>query len=213
MSDLFQPRMSEAISGWRKSLLEHVPIPSANIFPMPTQGPNAAEAAAEYARQLAEFFSISDPTTPPRFDLILLGMGRDGHTASLFPRADALNVTDTWVTWSAPGILPPHVDRITLTYPVLNAARQIVFLVSGKEKSLSLRDVLGGHAPCKDRPAAGVRPVDGKVIWLVDSQAARLLKQRGVEAKVLCETHPEQTLRKTRNTTFVKNMKTWRTQL
>ena len=162
----------------RRSLLDHVPIPSANIFPMPTQGRDAAAGAAEYARQLAEFFSISEPKNPPRFDLIFLGLGRDGHMASLFPYAEALSVADAWVTWSRPGILPPQVDRITLTYPVLNAGRQIVFLVSGKEKALALRDVLEGRAPLKDRPAAGVRPADGTLTWFVDKEAARLLKQR-----------------------------------
>ncbi len=162
----------------RRNLLAQVPIPSANVFPVPTQVHNAAEAAAAYARQIAEFFSISDRTIPPRFDLIFLGMGSDGHTASLFPFADALDVTDAWVTWTPPGILPPPVDRITLTYPVLNAARQVVFLVSGKDKAVALRDVLEGQAPREDRPAAGVQPVDGMAIWFFDYQAARLLKQR-----------------------------------
>jgi 6-phosphogluconolactonase len=162
----------------RRNLLAHVPIPSANIFPVPTQGHNAAEAASAYAQQLAEFFSISERTIPPRFDLIFLGMGRDGHTASLFPFADALDVTNAWATWTPPGILPPPVDRITLTYPVLNAARQVVFLVSGKDKAAVLRDVLDGKAPREDRPAAGIQPVDGAIIWLVDNQAARLLKQK-----------------------------------
>ncbi len=74
--------------------------------------------------------------------------------------------------------MPPPVDRITLTYPVLNAARQVVFLVSGKDKAVALRDVLEGQAPREDRPAAGVQPVDGGLIWLIDNQAARLLRQR-----------------------------------
>jgi 6-phosphogluconolactonase len=126
---------------------------------------------------LADFFSKPEQTVPPRFDLIFLGMGGDGHTASLFPFADALNVTDTWVTWTSPGTLPLPVDRITLTYPVLNAARQVIFLVSGKNKAVALRDVLEGQASYEDRPAAGVRPADGTVIWLVDKEAARLLTQ------------------------------------
>jgi 6-phosphogluconolactonase len=162
----------------RRNLLERVPIPRSNVFPMPSEALNAAEAAAAYAQQLAEFFSMSDRTTPPRFDLIFLGMGRDGHTASLFPFSDALEVTDAWATWTSPGILPPPVDRITLTYPVLNAARQVVFLVSGKDKAVALRDVLQGQAPREDRPASGVQPADGALIWLIDNQAARLLTQR-----------------------------------
>jgi 6-phosphogluconolactonase len=160
----------------RKNLLSRIPVPPANIFPVPTQGRNAAEASAAYAQMLAEFFSLSE-NIPPRFDLILLGLGGDGHIASLFPFADALYVTDTWATWTSPGTLPPPVDRITLTYPVLNAARQIVFLVSGRDKASALRDVLEGQASYEDRPAAGVRPADGTVIWLVDKEAARLLTQ------------------------------------
>jgi 6-phosphogluconolactonase len=158
----------------RKNLLSRIPVPPANIFPVPTQGRNAAEASAAYAQMLAEFFSLSE-NIPPRFDLILLGLGGDGHIASLFPFADALYVTDTWATWTSPGTLPPPVDRITLTYPVLNAARQVVFLVSGRDKASALRDVLEGQASYEDRPAAGVRPADGALIWLVDKEAARLL--------------------------------------
>jgi 6-phosphogluconolactonase len=162
----------------RRNLLDRVPIPRSNVFPVPTDLQTAAEAAAAYAQQIAEFFSISDRTMPPRFDLIFLGMGRDGHTASLFPFSDALEVADAWVTSASPGITPPPVERITLTYPALNAARQVVFLVSGKDKALALRDVLHGRALRDDRPAAGIQPVDGALIWLIDNQAARLLTQR-----------------------------------
>ncbi|MGD0517020.1 MAG: 6-phosphogluconolactonase [Thermoguttaceae bacterium] len=159
----------------RKNLLARVPVPPANIFSVPTQGCNAAEASAAYAKMLADFFSLSERTIPPHFDLIFLGLGGDGHTASLFPFADALYIMDTWTTWTSPGTFPPPVDRITLTYPVLNAARQVVFLASGKDKAAALRDVLEEHASYEDRPAAGVRPADGTLIWLVDKEAARLL--------------------------------------
>ena len=159
----------------QRNLLARIPILPSNVFPIPTKGFNAAVAAAAYAQKLAEFFSISERTIPPRFDLIFLGLGRDGHTASLFPFADALDVTDAWVTWTSPGASPPPVNRITLTYPVINAARQIVFLVSGKNKAVALRDILEGQAPREDRPAAGVQPVDGTVTWLVDKEAAQLL--------------------------------------
>jgi 6-phosphogluconolactonase len=162
----------------RTNLLDHVPIPSANVFPMPVQAHDAAAGAAEYARQLAEFFSVSEPRNPPRFDFIFLGLGSDGHVASLFSHAESLSVADAWVTWSKPGVLPPHVDRITLTYPVLNAGRQIVFLISGKEKAFAVHDVLEGRSPFRDRPAVGIRPSDGTLTWYVDKPAARLLKQR-----------------------------------
>lgn len=159
----------------RRNLLAHVPVPPANIFSAPTALHSAAEAAAAYSRMLAEFFSPADRTIPPRFDLIFLGLGSDGHTASLFPFARALDVTDAWATWSPPGTTPPLVDRITLTYPVLNAARQVVFLVSGGNKAVALRDILDGQARREPRPAAGVKPVDGTLTWLVDKEAAELL--------------------------------------
>jgi 6-phosphogluconolactonase len=162
----------------RQNLLERIPVPPANIFPIPTAAVNAAQAAAAYCQKLADFFSPSGSTSPPRFDLIFLGLGRDGHTASLFPLADALEVTEVWATWTPPGTTPPPVDRITLTYPVLNAARQVVFLVAGGDKAMALRDILEGGALRADRPAAGVQPLDGALTWLVDKQAACLLRQR-----------------------------------
>ena len=161
----------------RNALLIRVPVPPSQVFPIPTQASAAAEVAAKYAAELARFFSPdADQKAPPRFDLILLGLGEDGHTASLFPGAPALRADDVWVTWSRPGALPPPVDRITLTYPVLNAARHVVFLVSGVKKAAALRDVLEGEATREDRPAGGVRPTDGTLTWLVDEEAAKLLQ-------------------------------------
>ena len=159
----------------RKNLIERVPIPRTNVFPMPSEMIMRRKPRLAYAHNLPSFFPMSQRANPPRFDLIFLGMGRDGHTASLFPFAEALDVTDAWVTWTNPGTLPPLVDRITLTYPVLNAARQVVFLVSGKDKATALRDVLERRVPRQDRPAAGVQPVDGPLIWFIDDQAAGLL--------------------------------------
>ncbi len=163
----------------RRTLLSRVPVLALQVFPVPTQAKTAAEAAARYDAELARFFSAeAERGEPPRFDLILLGLGEDGHTASLFPGAPALGVEDAWVTWSRPGSLPPPVDRITMTYPVLNAARRVVFLAAGANKAEALRDILEGHAVRDDRPAAGVQPADGTVTWLVDEEAARLLTRR-----------------------------------
>ena len=165
---------------WR-TLLARVPVPAAQVFPIPTQGRSAAECAAAYADMLTRFAADSHATSPPQFDLILLGLGDDGHTASLFPGAEALGVRDAWVTWSRPGTLSPHVDRITLTYAVLNAARHVVFLVSGERKAETLRKVLEGPASPEQCPAAGVRPTAGTVTWLVDEAAGHLLTRRELE--------------------------------
>ena len=117
------------------------------------------QAAEEYARTLKTFFG---GVAWPEFDLVLLGLGDDGHTASLFPGAAALRVTDRWVTFSPPGVLPPPVDRVTLTFPVFNAARQVMFLVSGANKAQAFADVYQGRASveaaaCRGDPA-GQRP-------------------------------------------------------
>ncbi len=152
----------------RRTLLDHVP--AANVYPIPTDG-DPPSCADGYARTLAEVFAVPPDGPPPRFDLILLGLGDDGHTASLFPGAAALQEARLWVTWSAPGTLPPPVDRVTLTFPTLNAARDVLFLVAGLNKATAVHDVFAG-APVSRRPAGGVRTTDGIVTWFLDEQAA-----------------------------------------
>ncbi len=158
----------------RQALLSRAPIAADHVLPIPTNLSTPAECAAEYARQLAKFFGPQS-SAPPSFDLVLLGLGDDGHTASLFPGAAALAEQQAWVTSSPPGVLPPPVDRITLTFPVLNAARQIVFLVAGAGKGKAARAVLLDDPPVQKRPAAGVRPTQGTVTWLLDQAAAALM--------------------------------------
>jgi 6-phosphogluconolactonase len=157
-----------------ESLLSKVPIPTSNVFPVPTDKATPGDAAKAYEATLRAFFD--DDTNPPRFDLILLGLGDDGHTASLFPNASSLGMQDFWVVWSPPGVLPPPVDRITFTNAVLNAARHVLFLVAGANKAEALADVLEHDASALKRPAAGVRPTNGTLTWLVDQEAAKLLK-------------------------------------
>ncbi|MFI5167994.1 MAG: 6-phosphogluconolactonase [Thermoanaerobaculales bacterium] len=156
----------------RRTLLAPASVPAGHAFPVPTHLPTAAAAAAEYAATLITTFGAGASHDPPRFDLVLLGLGEDGHTASLFPKATSLRVTDRWAVATPPGTLPPRVERITLTFPVLNAARAILFLVFGRNKADALRDVLGGRSSREECPAAGVRPVDGTLTWLVDEAAA-----------------------------------------
>jgi 6-phosphogluconolactonase len=125
------------------------------------------EAAVLYEEELTAFFE-----GPPRLDLVLLGVGEDGHTASLFPRTPALGVTDRWVIENPMKKL--GIIRITLTVPAINAARKVVFLVAGEGKAKALREILEGDAAPRDYPAKLVRPASGPV-WMVDQMAARLL--------------------------------------
>jgi len=164
----------------RRSLLARAPVARARVFPMPTGERSPADAAATYSRDLAQFFAqAADSDPPPRFDLILLGLGDDGHTASLFPGKAAEHVNDKWVTWSPPGTLPPPVDRITLTFPVINSARQIAFLVAGEKKASILKEILDGGPGSERYPASRVAPTDGTVKWLVDEAAAGMLDHQG----------------------------------
>ncbi|HEX5324002.1 MAG TPA: 6-phosphogluconolactonase [Capsulimonadaceae bacterium] len=157
----------------RETLLSRVPIPESHVFPVPTDKATADDAALAYGATLREFFE--EDSYPPRFDLVLLGMGDDGHTASLFPGAGTLGIQDFWVVWSPPGTLPPPVDRITFTFSTLNAARHVLFLVSGEKKATALADILQGDASSIKRPAAGVQPTDGTLTWLIDDAAAKEL--------------------------------------
>ena len=158
----------------RRALLDKVGLPADNIFAVDTTNtPNAEAAANAYENTLAAFFGLDPTGPPPVFDLILLGLGDDGHTASLFPGKPALGVVDRWAVATPPGVLPPPVERVTLTFPVLNAAREVLFLVSGDKKADALHAILEGHADCATHPAAGVKPAAGTLTWLVDEAAAR----------------------------------------
>ncbi len=161
----------------RQALLDHVPIPKENVFPMPTESDADEDAAADrYGATLAEFFGAPPRGLPPRFDLILLGLGDDGHTASLFPGAPSLAVTDAWVVSTPPGTLPPPVDRLTFTFPLINAARSVAFLVSGANKAGIVAQVLAGERGREAHPSEGVQPTDGTLTWLLDRAAAAHLK-------------------------------------
>lgn len=152
----------------REALLARAAIPPGNVHRIPAEREPAAAAAA-YREELRR----AVPEQPPRFDLLLLGMGADGHTASLFPGSAALeererSVVENWV----PGL---QAWRITLTLPVLNAARAALFLVSGAAKAEALRAVLQPDRALPPLPAARVAPQGGSVLWLADRAAATLL--------------------------------------
>jgi 6-phosphogluconolactonase len=153
----------------KEALLSKVPIPAANIFPVPAENPDASQAAEAYEQTLRKFFAVA-PGEFPRFDLILLGMGPDGHTASLFPETAALQEKSRLVV--ANWVEKLGGSRITFTLPLLNAARCIAFLVSGTDKAAALHEVLEGNAPAEKYPSRLVQPREGKLIWFVDRAAA-----------------------------------------
>ncbi len=150
----------------REALLDRVPV--GGVHRMRGELP-PDEAAASYEEELRAFFGDEGP---PRFDLILLGLGEDGHTASLFPETSALEVTDRLVV--ANPVLKLDTTRITLTAPVLNAARAVIFLVAGESKAEALKEVLEGDADPRRYPAKLVQPADGPT-WMVDRSAAQRL--------------------------------------
>lgn len=149
-----------------------VPIPTANVHRIAGElAPE--EAAMHYEQELRAFFGDT-----PRFDLILLGLGEDGHTASLFPASPALYEQTRWVvsvSHEAPP--PPLVPRVTLTLPVINQAREILFLVTGSAKAKRVAEILSQLPSPAELPAKAVRPSDGNLIWLLDASAAALLKE------------------------------------
>jgi 6-phosphogluconolactonase len=151
-----------------ETLLARVPVPPANIHRIETER-GAAEAAAAYEAALRDFFALW-PGVFPRFDLILLGLGEEGHTASLFPGSAALAERERLVT--AVYVEKLKTDRITLTLPVLNSAAEIAFLVSGRSKAEVVKQALRDRA---DLPAARVSPSDGRLLWFLDQEAAAFL--------------------------------------
>jgi len=152
----------------QESLLSKVEIPRENIHRMAGEKDPQA-AAADYENELRRFFSPPQDGVP-RFDLIYLGLGEDGHTASLFPGTAALSENQNWVTIAYVGRLQAH--RLTLTLPVINAAAQITFLVSGKSKRAIVKQLLGADVDSSILPAAKVSPTDGRLTWLITQDAA-----------------------------------------
>lgn len=157
----------------KATLLSHVPLPADHLHRMQAEREDLDAAACEYADDIATTFAVQPTGEPPAFDLILLGLGSDGHTASLFPYTHALRETKRWV---APNYIPTlRGSRLTLTAPILNQAATILFLVSGEEKAAALQAVVEGPPDPERLPAQLIRPVAGRLLWLVDQAAASRL--------------------------------------
>lgn len=157
-----------------ESLLSKISIPPANVFRVKAENPDAAAAAADYESELGKFFELK-PGEFPRFDLILLGLGPDGHTASLFPESEGLNEQSK--LFIANWVEKFKTIRLSLTFSVINRAAEIIFLASGPDKAQMVHQVLEGkNAPAF--PAQLVHPTDGTLLWMLDEAAAAELTAR-----------------------------------
>ncbi len=157
-----------------EALLSKVPVPAENVFRVPAENPDASQAAADYEQTLRKFFELS-PGTFPRLDLILLGMGPDGHTASLFPGTSGLREKSRLVV--ANWVEKFKAYRITFTLPVLNNAAVVTFLVGGADKAETVREVLEGSQPAELFPSKLIHPTNGRLMWMLDQAAAVALSK------------------------------------
>jgi len=154
----------------RETLLSKLPIPGAHIFRMHGEIPDANQAAGLYEQVLREFFHPHQEAFP-RLDFILLGMGPDGHTASLFPGTPALKEQQCWVAGN--WVEQHSTFRITFTYPVINNAANVMFLIKGADKAEMVRKAL--KDPSANLPCQGVKPANGQLMWYLDQAAGARL--------------------------------------
>ena len=155
-----------------EALLQKIPVQSGHVHRMQAERMDRDRAATEYQAEIARVFGVKLEGEPPAFDLILLGMGPDGHTASLFPHTTALKENKRWVVVN-------YVDkfkneRVTLTTRILNRAANVYFLVAGADKTDRLVEVLEGPPESDRLPSQLIRPA-GNLVWLVDASAAARL--------------------------------------
>lgn len=155
----------------KKDFLDKIPIAQNQIHPMPVEV-SPGEGARIYQGALSDFFHLQKGDFPV-FDLIFLGTGKDGHTASLFPGQKALDEMEKLVIFIKGG--DPDVNRLTMTFPVLNHARKIVFMVSGINKADVVKTIL--EFPEARLPAQRIQPIDGTLTWLLDSESASMLSK------------------------------------
>jgi 6-phosphogluconolactonase len=156
----------------REALLDRVPVPASQVHRIEAERPERDQAARDYQATVARVFGVDPAGPPPSFDLVLLGMGPDGHTASLFPHTAGLDEAQRWVIVNH--VPKFNADRLTLTYPILNRAHEILFLVAGADKAAPLAEVLQGPPDPRRLPSQAVRPV-GSLLWYLDRAAAARL--------------------------------------
>ncbi len=154
-------------------LLFKAPIPAANVFPMTDGSQPVERAASSYEMKMGKFFGTG---ALPRFDLALMGMGDDGHTASLFPGMPQVNELERWVVGYF--VDKARKERVSLTFPVLNASRFLLVLLEGEKKAKMAKEVLKGPSDPPRYPVQYLRPSDGKLVFALDEAAASLLKSK-----------------------------------
>ena len=153
------------------ALLSAAPIPPGHVHPIPTDTRTVGDAADAYDETLRDVLGGGD-TQPSAIDLVLLGVGPDGHTASLFPGSPVLSERAQWArAVEAPTTVQPAVPRVTLTLPCLNGARNVVFLIAGNDKRPAVVEILQGGEAAQRYPAAMVRAA-GRTVWLIEQSAA-----------------------------------------
>ena len=148
-------------------IVEHADIPGSNVHPMPVDEEDAADLYAATLREHLAIGGAPGDSDRGRLDFVLLGMGPDGHTASLVPHSAALKVEDQWVVDNdGPSVVPPA--RVTMTYPLLNNARSIAFYVLGSEKAEMIKRIATGTEGFETLPCKGIRPRNGEMVWYLD---------------------------------------------
>lgn len=152
-----------------EALLSKVGVPQQNIFRIPAEDEDHQSAANRYSAAIQQFFN----TDHPQFDLVFLGMGADGHTASLFPGTAALQITDRIAV--ANFVEKLNAWRISLTAPIINQARNVIFLIAGEDKATALKEVLEGERQPETYPSQLIHPTSGALLWMLDEAAAGLL--------------------------------------
>jgi 6-phosphogluconolactonase len=159
-----------------ENLFEPLKINDQNIFRWQTELENAEIIAENYENSLKDFFKLAENDFP-EFDLILLGMGADGHTASLFPNTEALSNAENIAV--ANKVEKLDTTRLTLTLPTINNAANIIFLVAGEDKAEALREVLEGEFTPEKYPSQNIKPTNGELFWLLDKNVAKSLNNNG----------------------------------